>query len=83
MLQPFFYGNLEVDCNRENKGWGWVYVVGLFVTNVLIFLIKFFQIKIQLFERMLPLLPPPSSGEDGNTDSERQRKTRTTSQARL
>ena len=33
---------LEVDRNRENKGWGWVYVVGLFVTNVLVFLGKSF-----------------------------------------
>ena len=31
---------LEVDRNRENKEWGWVYVVGLFVTNVLVFLRK-------------------------------------------
>ena len=31
---------LEVDRNRENKGWGWVYVLGLFVTNVLVFLRK-------------------------------------------
>jgi hypothetical protein len=36
---------LEVDRNRENRGWGWVYVVGLFVTNVLVFLRKFFLIK--------------------------------------
>jgi len=31
---------LEVDHNRENKGWGGVYVVGLFATNVLVFLGK-------------------------------------------
>ena len=37
-----FVQYLEVDRNRENKGWGWVYVVGLFATNVLVFLSKFF-----------------------------------------
>jgi hypothetical protein len=37
-----FIQYLEVDPNRENKGWGWVYVVGLFVTNVLVFLRKSF-----------------------------------------
>ena len=36
---------LEIDPNRENKGWGWVYVVGLFVTNVLVFLGKSFFLK--------------------------------------
>ncbi|KAF8802271.1 multidrug resistance-associated ABC transporter [Phlegmacium glaucopus] len=35
-----FVGYLEVDHSRENKGWGWVYVIGLFVTNVLVFLRK-------------------------------------------
>ncbi|KAF8154768.1 multidrug resistance-associated ABC transporter [Crassisporium funariophilum] len=30
---------LEVDRNRENKGWGWVYVIGLFATNAISFLI--------------------------------------------
>ena len=41
---------LEVDRNRENKEWGWVYVVGLFVTDVLGFLRKsfFFFFKMKL-----------------------------------
>jgi len=39
-----FVQYLEVDHNRENKGWGYVYVVGLFATNVLIFLGKSFYI---------------------------------------
>ncbi|TFK38174.1 multidrug resistance-associated ABC transporter [Crucibulum laeve] len=30
---------LEVDKNRENQGWGWVYVIGLFVSNVVTFLV--------------------------------------------
>jgi hypothetical protein len=29
---------LEVDGARENKGWGWVWVVGLFMSNALTFL---------------------------------------------
>jgi hypothetical protein len=37
-----FVQYLEVDRNRENKEWGWVYVVGLFFTNVLAFLRKYF-----------------------------------------
>ena len=41
-----FVQYLEVDRIRENKGWGWVYVVGLFVTNVLVFLRKFFILNI-------------------------------------
>ena len=40
-----FVQYLEVDPNRENKGWGWVYVVGLFVMNALVFLRKFFLKK--------------------------------------
>ena len=36
-----FVEYLEIDRNREDKGWGWVYVIGLFVTNVLVFLRKF------------------------------------------
>jgi len=32
---------LEVNPGREEKGWGWVYVVGLFVTNATMFLSKF------------------------------------------
>jgi len=40
-VQKFIH-YLEVDHNRENKGWGWVYVVGLFVTNCLHFLSKSF-----------------------------------------
>lgn len=32
---------LEVDPNRENKGWGWVYVLGLFAANAIGFLSKF------------------------------------------
>ena len=35
-----FVQYLEVDPNRENKEWGRVYVVGLFLTNVLFFLRK-------------------------------------------
>ena len=31
-----FVQYLEVDQNRENKGWGWVYVVGHFVANILV-----------------------------------------------
>ncbi|KAF8955330.1 multidrug resistance-associated ABC transporter [Flammula alnicola] len=30
---------LEVDPNREEKGWGWVYVIGLFAANAISFLI--------------------------------------------
>ena len=37
-----FVQYLEVDQNRENKGWGWVYVVGLFVANILVFFRKSF-----------------------------------------
>ena len=37
-----FVQYLEVDRYRENKGWGWIYVVGLFVTNILIYLRKSF-----------------------------------------
>ena len=37
-----FVQYLEIDQSRENKGWGWVYVVGLFVTNVIVFLSKSF-----------------------------------------
>jgi hypothetical protein len=40
-----FVQYLEVDSNRENKEWGWVYVVGPFVTNVLVFLRKYFSEK--------------------------------------
>lgn len=32
---------LEADPTRENKGWGWVYVIGLFSTHVIVFLSKF------------------------------------------
>ena len=32
---------LEVNPGREEKGWGWVYVVGLFVTNATMFLSRF------------------------------------------
>lgn len=39
-----FIQYLEVDPNRENKGWGWVYVLGLFFTNVLLCLGKSFLI---------------------------------------
>jgi hypothetical protein len=38
-----FVQYLEVDRNREDKEWRRVYVVGLFVTNVLVFLRKFFS----------------------------------------
>lgn len=31
---------LEVDPNRENKGWGWVYVIGIFAANAISFLSK-------------------------------------------
>ena len=43
-----FVQYLEVDPNRENKGWGWIYVLGLFVTDVLVCLGKssFFKKKI-------------------------------------
>ena len=37
-----FVQYLEIDHNKENKGWGWVYVVGIFATNVLVFLSKSF-----------------------------------------
>jgi hypothetical protein len=37
-----FVQYLEIDPSRENKGWGWVYVLGLFITNVLVFMRKFF-----------------------------------------
>ena len=37
-----FVQYLEVDPNRENKGWGWIYVMGLFVTDILAFLGKSF-----------------------------------------
>ena len=40
-----FVQYLEVDRNREDKEWGWFYVVGLFVANVLAFLRKFFSKK--------------------------------------
>ena len=40
-----FVQYLELDPNRENKGWGWVYVLGLFITNVLLFMRKFFFFK--------------------------------------
>ncbi|KAF9007916.1 ATP-binding cassette transporter [Cyathus striatus] len=30
---------LEIDENRENKGWGWVYVIGLFASNAITYLI--------------------------------------------
>ena len=40
-----FVQYLEVDVNRENSEWGWVYVVGLSVTNVLYFLRKSFSKK--------------------------------------
>ena len=39
-----FVQYLEVDSNRENKGWGWIYVLGLIVTNVLVCLGKSFII---------------------------------------
>ena len=39
-----FVRYLEVDRNRENKGWGWIYVLGLFVTDVLVCLRKSFFI---------------------------------------
>ena len=44
---------LEADRNRENKGWGWVYVVGLFVTNVLVFLRKSFFLRKNSFQQIL------------------------------
>ena len=37
-----FVQYLEVDPDRENKEWGRVYVVGLFFTNVLAFLGKYY-----------------------------------------
>ena len=37
-----FIEYLEVDQNRENKGWGWVYVVGVLAANVLLYLRKSF-----------------------------------------
>ena len=36
-----FVHYLEVDRNRENKEWGWVYVLGLFVSNILVCLGKY------------------------------------------
>ena len=41
-----FVQYLEVDRNRENKEWGWAYVVGLFVSNVLGFLREYISKKI-------------------------------------
>lgn len=39
---PFFLQKLvaflEVDPLRENKGWGWVYVIGIFASNAIGFL---------------------------------------------
>lgn len=29
---------LEIDRNRENPGWGWVYAIGLFLANAVSFL---------------------------------------------
>jgi hypothetical protein len=40
-----FIQYLEVDPKRENKGWGWICVIGLFVTNVLVYLRKSFLIQ--------------------------------------
>jgi hypothetical protein len=37
----WFVAYLEADRNREDTGWGWVYVVGLFATNVASYLGKF------------------------------------------
>jgi hypothetical protein len=37
-----FVQYLEVDPNRENKEWGWIYVVGLFATNIVVNLGKSF-----------------------------------------
>lgn len=42
---------LEVDPTRENKGWGWVYVIGIFASNALSFLSECFCI---------PLISPSS-----------------------
>ena len=36
-----FVQYLEVDGNRENKEWGWVYVLGLFVSNIVVCLGKY------------------------------------------
>lgn len=36
-----FVSYLEIDPERKSKGWGWVYVVGLFVTNAVVVLGKF------------------------------------------
>ena len=38
-----FVQYLEVDPNRESKGWGWIYVLGLFVINVVVNLRKSFK----------------------------------------
>jgi hypothetical protein len=40
-----FVQYLEVDGNRENKGWGWIYVLGLLVTDALVCLGKLFKQK--------------------------------------
>ena len=44
---PFFLRKfvqyIEVDRNREDKEWGWAYVVGLFVTNILFLLRESFS----------------------------------------
>ncbi|KAF9531155.1 multidrug resistance-associated ABC transporter [Crepidotus variabilis] len=34
-----FIQYLEVDPNRENQGWGWVYVIGLFMSNAVTYLV--------------------------------------------
>jgi uncharacterized membrane protein HdeD (DUF308 family) len=43
-----FIQYLEVDHKRENQGWGWVYVVGMFVTSALAYSGKFFLKKDRL-----------------------------------
>jgi len=57
---PFFLQKLvkylEVDPQREEKGWGWVFVFGLFFANVISFLGGFL-----LFPVLFPLFTEPSS----------------------
>jgi hypothetical protein len=38
-----FVAYLEVDNAREDMGWGWVYVIGLFATNAVTYLGKQFR----------------------------------------
>jgi hypothetical protein len=50
---PFFLQKLvkflEVDPQREEKGWGWVFVFGLFFSNVISFLGEFLPFLIPFF----------------------------------